>query len=186
MIVISTPRSGGTKFCLDLSEKLNLPYKGDLQLANTPEMGSSWHIAKAQNHETNTGGAITVNDLASTVSDYKNNIVLLNMDFVPMLPFADVYLIRKNKRNIFTSMVNYMMKIGNGTLPGFFNEATLYKRMVECKVYDEYLKQNNITPTYYEDYFNNYPHHTPILNEHPEMTRYLDFIDSTMQKLEIV
>lgn len=183
MIIISMPRCGGTKYCQDLSNTTGLPYKGDMDIYNLPELGSVWHHIKTTHHETNTGGFITIDDTVDTVSNYKDNIVLINKNFTPMLPFGDVYLIRKNLRNIFTSLTEYWLRIGGGEFPTIFNEKNLKEMAVQCKIYIEYLNNNNIEPVYYEDYFNDHPHNTPILDNHKAKEAYLHFIDETMSQL---
>lgn len=192
MIVAAWGRSGGTKFCMDLSEKTGLPFIGEMHPGCITELGAMRANGKKKNHETNHDQEYNVSQHIQYAKDPDSVIILANDMHWSILPRADYFLFRKNIRNSMLSLGNLAIKSINhfnlDRSPTSVFEAVIY----ECRamfmanyVSIHYALQNKINLTWYEDYFNNKPTLTPHLNEFQLKDQYIRHCDSLINQYNV-
>jgi hypothetical protein len=186
MIVISMPRCGGTKFCMDKAEETGKRFVGDLDIMNLQELYSIWAKIKFTHHEVgpNHYQALRSDEMVEYITNSKDYIILSNHNFLQLMPYGDYYLLRKNKRDILSSILNYWLRIGNGDLTKFTLED-LTKMAVTCKIYTLFLEKNNIEPIWYEDYFNNKRHNPTWINQHKDKRTFNSYIDNLVAEYKL-
>lgn len=180
MIVISPPRSGGTKFCQDLEDITGYEFVGELATNSIIEFGAPWAKAKLNTHEINNDESLTLSRYIDILDNQKDKIILCNIASHWMLPHASHHLTRKNKRNIFTSVTNYWLKMWKGHLPPGFEKnilAGVHRNMV---IQDAWIEHKGIEPVYYETYFNNHAHLHPQLDQYDKKDEIFKWIDLTL------
>lgn len=160
MIVCSLPRCGATKFCLELSEAVGLPFVGEMHAIhiNSDE--------KAKAHETGFQPSFTPDAFADLVHNHTDKIVLVNQHPYLMLPQADRIILRKDMSKAFLSLANFLMKM----YPGIPTQAIIHQLRVMKNDHDAVTSCLDKYPrdvVWYEDYFGDLPTLTPLLDEHP-------------------
>lgn len=166
MIVAAAPRAGGTKFCMDLAEEYGLKFFGEVHPRNCSELGAEFSKNKAAIHETRHNQICSINEFFDLVEDHSNHVVLLNHSMLFALNKATFYLMRKNFRNCVRSMIELALRGGANDL-FFLTYTTGVQTFAELYTLVSYVERNNIKPIWYEDYFNNKPCNTPLLDAHP-------------------
>lgn len=105
MIVVAELRSGGTKFCMDLSEKTGMPFIGEPSGENL----HGYHYDdtfKAAYHETKFQPKLSFSDMFDD-----NNIVLANKFVIPYLRDASYLILRKSFVDGVLSLCNIKKRI---------------------------------------------------------------------------
>lgn len=164
MLVVSLPRSGGTKFCMDLAEKTGLPFAGDMQPDNIRELGSTWAKVKEQFHETQCDQSLPFETYIDVLRNLDRYVVLCNAGNHLMLPHADKFILRRNRDNVFRSLANYWLKI----IPQMHHEtlisSVLRPMMSSASLIYTWVDMYDCDVVWYEDYFNDKPCLTPALD----------------------
>ena len=158
MIVVSVPRSGGTKFCLDLSEKTNLPFFGELIIEHVdsyPAKLLDIGKIKRQRHEAgvNSQKEYTAEQFMTCLNKHKDHIILANTEALGLYPFADYFLLRRNPINHFKSWYCWTLKdVPEQALPIIVPNYIkfLYKNIASIL---DYCYYNGIEITWYEDLY---------------------------------
>lgn len=114
MIVIATPRSGATKFCIDLAEETGLEFFGEMHTAHIADYPPT-HIQlhnKGQEHETRLQRSWEAGDYMKSLSNIDQYVALANAgDTTNLLPFADYLICRKDHENLYKSILNFTVKL---------------------------------------------------------------------------
>ena len=79
MIVIAPPRSGGTKFCLDLQDSTGKKFVGELATGGITEFGAPWSKAKQNVHEIDNDESLTLKEFIVILDNQEDKIILCNI-----------------------------------------------------------------------------------------------------------
>ena len=167
MLVVSLPRSGATKYCMDLAEQTGLRFVGDMNPGNIIEYGAWWAKIKQNAHETKHDQSISVADYLDVIDNKQNYIILANTGNHLLLPMADKIILRRNLVNTFRSVCNYWLKMTPEMTMTTLLDLTVNPLVANTKLIYEYIKKDSSNVVWYEDYFNNFPCNTPALDNHP-------------------
>ena len=188
MIVAAWPRSGGTKFCIDLSEKTGLPFIGELKGGFVEELGAPLQLKKTL-HEAKHGDVYTIDQFFEYTENPDKYVILGNDLHWSILKNASIFVFRKNPRNTLTSLANMMCK----TLPVALSEDTKYgmimsvMRMtlenmyISVRHYEKYGGEL----VWYEEYFNNKPTNTVDLDRLEKSQHVYGAIDHMISSIDI-
>lgn len=159
MIVCSLPRCGGTKFCIDLQDKVGMPFVGEL---HPMHINSS---RKANEHETGFQINFTPDEFADLIHYNKDHIVLINQHSYLMVDRASFVILRKNMADASLSFCNFMLKM----YPNIKPAALLHQLKVMHNDHLGLMSYLNRYPRdiiWYEDYYNTEGTSTPLLNKY--------------------
>jgi hypothetical protein len=171
MIVCSLPRCGATKFCLDLQEKISLPFVGELHPIHIE------NNRKADTHETGFQTNFSLDAFSDLLHDHSKHIVLVNQHSYLLASQADVFILRKNIRNAALSIANYMLKVYPELKPNAirFNVGLMYN---DYRALMAYLNKYQKEVIWYEEYFGIEDTNTPLLDSYPGKDSIIKEIDS--------
>jgi hypothetical protein len=159
MIVCSLPRCGATRFCIDLQEKIGLPFVGELHPIH---IGSS---RKADMHETKYQTNFTPDQFASLIHYNKDHIILINQHSYLKVDRASFIVLRKNMRDASLSLTNFLLKM----YPGIKLNAVLHQLHLmhnDHLALTAYLDKYPRDVVWYEDYYSLQGTRTPLLDNH--------------------
>lgn len=151
MLVIAPPRCGATKICMDFSDKLNLPFVGEL---NPMYIDSCNEVnEKAKYHETLFQPSYSSELYLNALTDHKNYVVLVNQSPHLLVNNADLVILRKDMKNAFLSQANFFIKCrpylnGEGIIQHLYLSFFSYYGLIT------YLDKYEKDIVWYEDYFN--------------------------------
>jgi hypothetical protein len=174
MLVVSMPRSGGTKFCMNLSEELGLPYVGDMNPMNIKEFGASWAKIKQSHHEVEHDQSISMKNYMLAIQNMDNCVMLCNNSNHLMLPRADKFFLRINFGNSIRSLANYWLKISPKIDEGMLLQTIIIPTIMNGKLVYEYIRRNECDVTWYEHYFNDKPCVTPLLDNNSYLKKMVE------------
>ena len=156
MIVVSLPRAGGTKICMDLAGKNNLKFLGELIPRNVMPV-DTLRYRKDLLHETKYEIQITEEEYCAAINGDRSYISLVNsMGSNLTVADADYVVLRKNLKNCVYSWINYNYKASS--IIGKRYPSAIFKVWIQMLleyaygiiVYCTHNKKNII---WYEDYF---------------------------------
>ncbi len=174
MLVIAPPRCGATKICMDLSEKLGLPFIGEL---NPMYIDSCNEVnEKQKHHETFYQPTYAVDTYLNALTDHTKYVVLVNQSPHLMIHSADVVVLRKNMKNAFLSQANFFIKSrpylnGEGVIQHLYLSFFSYYGML-C-----YLDKYEKAIVWYEDYFHREDTSISEIESHKHGKAILKYID---------
>ena len=181
MIVVAEPRSGATRFCMDLAEKTGKKFVGEFMMQLMTETRDFGPDRKGMLHETNHQQEVCFRDISNIVKGEFEDIVLVNNECVPLvIDKADYVILRKSHTDTFISMINFWIRSrkkvgvkdfrwkdedGNHTL--FREEVGYAAEHAQAISYfiTRYCYENDIKPLWYEDLFPNVPVGRETLDE---------------------
>ena len=162
---------------MDLSEKTNLPFVGEMHPDYITEFDPVRAHTKIHHHETHHDERIGIDEYIHVLENKDKYIIQINDAQHFMLPYADIFLLRKNVNNILFSQGNLLLKAHPA-----MTEDLVYRWMSllinPIKLVYTYVYKKNITPVWYEDYFNDYPCLTPFLDRLPKIEEFKEHVDS--------
>jgi hypothetical protein len=176
MIVVAIPRSGATRICMDLAEKHNIKFLGEMSPRN---LENELRLRKDLTHETKFEIKVTPEEYCKSIERDPNYICLANYPGANLLTSdADYVVMRKNLKDCLYSWLNYVIKGGrlNGNDGVAKIEAFFMLKMLLDTAYGviTYCLHNDKEIIWYEDYF-------------PGMdTRYSHIPDNWLKKLDMV
>lgn len=159
MIVVAIPRSGATRICMDLAEKHNIKFLGEMSPRN---MSSQLRLRKDLTHETKFEIKVTPEEYCKSVERDPNYVYLANYPGSNLLTSdADYVVMRKDLKNSLFSWVNYVIKGGKLTTTDIEVDATARLKcffmldMILDNTYGivTYCLNNAKEIIWYEDYF---------------------------------
>jgi len=157
MIVCSLPRCGATRFCLDLQEKIGLPFVGEMHPIHIE------NDRKSLVHETQYQTAFTPKQFADLIHCNKDCIVLINQHSYLKVRQAEFIILRRNMKNAYLSMANFMIKMyPNIKLTSLIHQLSLMRNdQLAIEIYlDKYPRE----VIWYEDYYDKKETDTPLLD----------------------
>lgn len=178
MIVLTLPRCGATKYCLDMAEKTGLPFVGEMTPNFITDFNPYLAEMKKEFHETHHDSSISVDDFINVIENPDNYIIQVNDAQHFLLPKADVFLLRKDVNNIMFSFANLVAKAYKTPDAMNYIMPWINSLLNPTRLIYTYVHKKNITPVWYEDYFDNYPCSTPELDSLPDSEQFKDVIRS--------
>jgi hypothetical protein len=167
MLVVSLPRSGGTRYSMDLSVNMRLRYAGDMNPMNIKEYGAPWAQIKQAHHELTHDQSLSLTDYIDVLHNPDKYVVLCNNANHMMLPKADKFFLRINFGNSIRSLANYWLKISPTIDHNMLLQTVIVPTILNGKLVYEYIKRNDCNVTWYEHYFKDKPCITPLLDDSP-------------------
>lgn len=159
MIVCSLPRCGATRFCLDLQDKTGLPFVGELHPIHVE------NDRKALVHETRYQPAFTPDQFADLIHNNEDHIVLINQHSYLKVDQASFIILRRNMKNAYLSMANFMIKMYPNIKPtGIIHQLSLMRN--DQRGLEAYLDKYQRDVVWYEDYYGKKETDTPLLNSY--------------------
>jgi len=194
MIVITLPRSGGTKFCMDLAKEHNLEYFGELCFDHTTNYDHKFvSLAEHKNkhHEIpNCQPVRTPHNFMRALSNHEKYVIQSNIHSpITLLPFADYFLLRRDFHNMVKSWFNFIVDtveqrddadaVFSWMLPNMIDRFGKYTNIII-----EYCYINWKTITWYEDLYSTSTNYVKAEQNH-RYSRVLDLIHETSEKYEL-
>ena len=157
MIVVAIPRSGATRICMDLAERHNIKFLGEMSPRN---MNDKLRLRKDLTHETRFEIKVTPEEYCKSIERDPDYIGLCNYPGSNLLTAdADYVVMRKDLKNCLYSWLNYVIKGGRlHSNDGVAKvEAFFMLKMVLDTAYGiiTYCLHNDKEIIWYEDYFPN-------------------------------
>ena len=195
MIVSTLPRSGGTKFCMDLAEEHNLEYFGELCFDHTigyDHKFVSLAEHKNKNHEIpNCQPVRTPFDFMRALSKHNKYVIQSNIHSpITLLPFADYFLLRKNFHNMVKSWFNFIVDtveqrddadaVFSWMLPNMIDRFGKYTGIIL-----DYCRYNHQEITWYEDLYSTSTYYVKAEKNH-RYSKVLDLIHDTSEKYDLL
>lgn len=168
MIIVALPRSGGTKYCMDLADETGLEFVGEVD--QLPVEGLRVHTAFARSKARWGINKLeyTLDEFFDIMKDHSKYIVMSNNGNVLGPHIADRFIFRKNIKNIFLSMADQLLQI-----PGFIQHEQQLASMLS-KIHDDMVviihyvyRSPEIIPDWHEDLYGHYEKLTPYLDAKP-------------------
>lgn len=160
MLIIASPRSGGTAFCIDLAKKLNKPFLGELSALYLK--GNGLENYKNWGHEIpDSQPDYSDEDFADMLSGQANGVILVNKTGYLYVDKAD-YILLRDPMNALMSLADSL----SGGYPGMPVEAICH---FLTSVFEDtyglisYCLQEQESVIWFEDHYNC---HTPTPIEH--------------------
>lgn len=171
MIVCSLPRCGATSFCLDLQDQTGLKFVGELHPIHIN------NDRKAQVHETQYQTSFTPDQFAELIHCHENHIVLINQHSYLKVAEASFIILRRNMKDAYLSMANFMLKMYPGIKPtGVIHQLRLMRS--DHLALTSYLNKYKRDIIWYEDYFGIQGTQTPLLDAYSGKASILKEIDT--------
>lgn len=167
MLVVSLPRSGGTRYCMDLSVNMRLRYAGDMNPLNIKEYGAPWAQIKQTHHELTHDQSLSLTEYIDVLQNPDKHVVLCNTANHMMLPRADKFFLRINFGNSIRSLANYWLKIAPDITEEVLLQTVINPTIIHGKLVYDYIQRNECDITWYEHYFKDKPCLTPLLDVSP-------------------
>ena len=180
MIVVAMPRSGATRICMDLAEKNNLQFVGELTATNLHDFT---RYRKDKSHETNFEIGFDP-ELWTKIINRDPSLCILanNAKQYTLLKDADYVILRKNYVNCLLSFAEYTFR---GEALSQEKETMNHMRIFVYLMLDSfvgiatYCLNNDKNIIWYEDYFPNMPTEYKVVRGHP---RIMSIIDSELKR----
>jgi hypothetical protein len=161
MLVCSLPRCGATKFCLDLADKTNLEFVGEVN----PIYLESYNDTKKQiHHESNYQPTYSNTKFIETLTYPNKYIALVNTMPYLVINQADYILLRRNMYDAFLSTANFLMKCDNTIKAEYVIQRLnmMYESLIAISLY---VRLNKKEVVWYEEYFSRSGTDTSILDD---------------------
>lgn len=159
MIVCSLPRCGATRFCLDLQEKTKLKFVGEMHPIHIE------NDRKALVHETRYQPTFTPEQFADLIHYNEDHIVLINQHSYLKVDQASFIILRRNMKNAYLSMANFMIKMYPSIKPtGIIHQLNLMRN--DQQGLEAYLDKYPREVIWYEDYYDKEETCTPLLDSY--------------------
>jgi hypothetical protein len=181
MIIVAMARSGATKICMDLAEKNNLQFVGELTATN---LYDSTRYRKDKDHETNFEIAFDPELWTKIINRDPSLCILANhAKQYTLLKDADYVILRKNYVNCLLSFAEYRVRNVRNT--PLTQEYLSHFRIFIYLMLDSlvgiatYCLNNDKKIIWYEDYFPNMPTEYKVARGQP---RIMEIIDSEIRR----
>lgn len=167
MIVATFPRTGATKFCIDLAAKHDLPFIGELSPVYSPDVGMNGYPNKKENHECpNCQPQPTLRQFVKYM-DSKNSIKQINRYAYLIVDQANYILLRRDFYHVAESIVGLLYR--SGVTHQEFIAVMLKEIFCETSALLEWcMAHPERKITWFEDYFPEFDHKERNLTIHPE------------------
>lgn len=160
MIVATFPRTGATKFCVDLAQKHNLPFIGELSAFYSPEVGENGYPNKKTIHEVPNCQPQPTLKMFTKYIDSNDCVKQVNRYAYMIVDRADYILLRKDFQHCAESLIGLLMK---GMRPGTEN---IFQIVIGTMLKEIFVETAALTAwciehperkiTWFEDYFPKY------------------------------
>lgn len=179
MIVVTHPRSGGTKFCADLAKKHDLIFMGELNPIYTNDLGTLSWSPKIGHEMPNSQPVMNLNRFIDFVDNHSNSVQLVNRFGFMIAHKADYILLRKDFKATLLSQLKYVYKSGDKShdLIVLFLQSVVSE---SAALMQWCLNHPEKEITWFEDL---HPNHEPVVSEQAE--GWNDFITSALDKTPI-
>lgn len=164
MLIAGLRRTGATKYCLDRSEELGIPFVGELNPTFLQGVIPGESNAKTMAHETNYQPPLTSETLFEPLINKDKYVSLVNVYPSLVLPIADKIMLRRDTRKGFYSLANILLKV----IPIDTNAnvvANIQQEIFSLNAIVTYLENYEKDVVWYEDYFGDLPSNTPVLDQ---------------------
>lgn len=157
MIIATYARTGSTKLGLDLAEKHNLKFMGEIEGSYLKSSGCE--NRKIETHETNFQPMLSDQEYYNAIYNHKDMVVLINRGGYLVLDKADYVVVRDNPLGCCLSFADLLMRPTKGD-PLHWRSVLLYTRLmfadmislITCAV----EHPDDLPIVWFEDL---YPHH---------------------------
>jgi len=112
MLIATHARSGGTKFGLDLADKHNLRFVGEVSGSHLKSIGTT--SFKKEIHETNCQPVLSDIDIYKAIYSHEELVVLLNTGGYLHLDRVDYVLLRENPTACCLSFIDLLLRPHSG------------------------------------------------------------------------
>jgi hypothetical protein len=157
MIVATFPRTGATKFCVDLAKKHNMPFVGELSPMYIPEIGENGYWDKKTRHEVPNCQPQPTLQMFNKYLDTKDCVKQVNRHAYLILDKADYILLRRDFQHCAESLVGIIKKMaqpGNEQILNIVIGTKLKEVFSEVAVLTAWcLDHPERKITWFEDYF---------------------------------
>lgn len=163
MLVCAPPRTGATKYCLDLQTKTGLEFIGELNPTYITSCGDS--NRKAPNHETSFQPDISKEQFVSYLTNPEKYIVLCNQSPHLLVHYSDLVILRNDLESNLLSIANFFIKV----MPylgaeGIIQHVSLSHQSIYAML--SYLEVHSKPIVWYEDHFNMSGTRTDYIDNH--------------------
>ena len=159
MIIVSIPRCGATRYCLDLQTQTGLNFVGEI---NPDHIGS---VLKSQMHETGYQPNFSYDYFVEILHNSQDKILLVNRGGYLLANVCDKIILRKNMVNAFMSFANFLIKM----YPKIDTRVLMQEINIsisDYKVLKSYINKYPKDVIWYEDYYGIEDTSTPLLDQH--------------------
>lgn len=184
MIVATFPRTGATKFCVDLAKKHNLPFVGELSPMYSPEIGENGYYDKKSKHEVSNCQPQPSLEMFTKYLDTKDCVKQVNRSAYLVVDKASYILLRKDFQHCAESLVNTIHKASRPGTEKIFPIiiATLFKEIFgEVAALTAWcIEHPERKITWFEDYFPKYDewsenHKEKNVKVDPQLAKWIDY-----------
>ena len=127
MIIATYARTGSTKFGLDLAEKHNLKFMGEIEGSYLTSSGCE--NRKIETHETNFQPTLSDQEYYNAIYNHKDMVVLINRGGYLVLDRADYVVLRDDPLGCCLSFADLLMRPTKGD-PLHWRSVLLYTRLM--------------------------------------------------------
>lgn len=159
MIVATFPRTGATKFCIDLAAKHNMPFIGELSPVYSPELGDNGYPDKKTKHEVPNCQPQPTLEMFTKYMDTEDCVKQINRYAYLVVDKADYILLRRDFYHVGESLVGLLTRSGlphDGGFPAFI-AIMLQEIFCETAALTAWCVEHPERKiTWFEDYFPEY------------------------------
>lgn len=159
MIVATFPRTGATKFCVDLAKKHNMPFVGELTPAYSPEVGANGYPDKKTKHEVPNCQPQPTLQMFTKYMDTKDCVKQVNRYAYLVVDKADYILLRRDFYHVAESLIGVLTNHGlgrEGNIP-LFMAVMVQEIFCETAALTAWCVEHPERKiTWFEDYFPKY------------------------------
>ena len=159
MIVATFPRTGATKFCVDLAKKHNMPFVGELTPAYSPEVGANGYPDKKTKHEVPNCQPQPTLQMFTKYMDTKDCVKQVNRYAYLVVDKADYILLRRDFYHVAESLIGVLTSHGlgrEGNIP-LFMAVMVQEIFCETAALTAWCVEHPERKiTWFEDYFPKY------------------------------
>ena len=160
MIVATFPRTGATKFCVDLAKKHNMPFVGELSPMYSPEIGANGYEDKKTKHEVANCQPQPSLQMFTKYLDTKDCIKQVNRSAYLVVDRASYILLRRDFQHCAESLIGILKRhaaVGNEQMLNIVVGTLLKEIFGEVAALTAWCVEHPERKiTWFEDYFPKY------------------------------
>ena len=185
MIVATFPRTGATKFCVDLAKEHNMPFIGELSPMYSPEIGENGYYDKKSNHEVANCQPQPTLQMFTKYIDTKDCVKQVNRSAYLVVDKADYILLRRDFQHCAESLIGIMTR--SAGRPGSEHIFPIVMGTLLKEIFGEVaaltawcIEHPEREITWFEDYFPKYDewsenHKEKNVKVDPQLAKWVDY-----------